>query len=125
MAKTFKDFVAEGNAAISTISVGDAKALVGSSDHLFLDVREGGEVAKGMIPGAVHAPRGLLEFQACPTCPMHNPAIDGTKNLVVYCGSGGRSALAGKTLTELGYENVSHIAGGFGAWVQDGGEVSS
>ena len=123
MAKTFKDMLAEGNAAIETLTVEAAQALLESPEHLFLDVRETVEVAKGTIPGSVHAPRGLLEFQACPTSPMRNQAIDGSKTIVLFCGSGGRSALAGKTLKELGFEKVVHIGGGFGAWEKAGGAV--
>lgn len=119
--KGFKAMVAEANAAIETISVEDAMALHGSDDVIFVDVREGGEWARGRVAGSAHAPRGFLEFIVDPEGPMHNPTLASGKRLVLYCASGGRSALATKTLQDMGIANVCHVAGGFAAWAETGG----
>lgn len=122
--KGSKQFLTEANAVIDTISVAEAKALVGDSEVVFVDVREGGERAQGHISGDVHAPRGFLEFLADPESPMHSTALAPDKRLVLYCASGGRSALAAKTLMDMGYDRVAHIAGGFAAWRAADGPVS-
>ena len=122
----FKQMMAEANAAIETISVQDALALLGHPNTVFVDVREKIETAQtGLIAGAVHSPRGFLEFQADPDSPAYNPALREDQRLVLYCASGGRSALAAKTLVDMGFENVCHIAGGFTAWSQSGGPVDA
>ncbi|MCH7958383.1 MAG: rhodanese-like domain-containing protein [Proteobacteria bacterium] len=122
----FKQMLAEANAMIETISVEDAQALVGNADVVFVDVRETVERQKsGGIKGSVHVPRGFLEIIADPETPMHNDSLASGKRLVLYCGSGGRSALAAKTLIDMGLENVCHIAGGYGAWVEAGGPTDS
>ena len=124
MVKRATEMVAEANAAVGTLEVAEAKQLVGRDDVLFVDVREGGELAvQGKIPGAVHAPRGMLEFYADPSTPYHKPALASGKRLVVYCGSGARSALAARTLKDMGIENVANMLGGFGAWQQAGGAI--
>ena len=116
--------VAEANAAVGTLEVEEAKQLVGRDDVVFVDVREGGELAtQGKIPGAVHTPRGLLEFYADPSAPYHKPELGSGKRLVVYCASGGRSALAAKTLKDMGIANVANMLGGFTAWQQAGGKI--
>jgi len=114
--KGFKQLLAEANAVIDTIAVHDAFALAGDPSVLFLDVREGPEVAGGAIPGSFHAPRGFLEFLADPECPMHKPEIARADRIIVYCAAGGRSTLAAKTLVDMGYANVFNLAGGFAAW---------
>ena len=124
MTQNFADMMAAANSAIETISAEDGINLVGDPTYLFVDVRDAAEHATGMIPDAIPLPRGFLEFQAHPGSPMYNAAIDGSKKLVVYCASGGRSALAGKTLKELGYQDVSHIAGGITAWRNAGGPTT-
>ncbi len=120
----FKVLLGQANAEIETVSVEDAKTLVNSEDVLFVDVRETQEVQNtGGLPGHVHVPRGLLEFLVDPESPMHKPELSSGKRLVVYCASGGRSALAAKTLQDMGVENVCHIAGGFTAWIEAGGTI--
>ena len=122
----FKQMLAEANAVIETISVDDAQALVGNADVVFVDVRETVErQASGGIRDSVHAPRGFLEIIADPETPMHIDSLASGKRLVLYCGSGARSALAAKTLMDMGLENVCHIAGGYGAWVEAGGPTDS
>lgn len=113
----FKAMLAEANAVIETVSVQDAAYLMDDPDVLFVDVREFVERERdGAIPGSEHVSRGLLEFQADPDSPMHNPALDPEQKLVLYCGSGGRSALAAKTLHDMGFPDVASLAGGFAAW---------
>ena len=121
--KTVQSMLAEAEAAVPRISPAEAKALVGRADVLFLDVREPGEVAaSGKVPGAVAVPRGLVEFRADPASPMHDAAFDKAKTVVAYCASGGRSALVGKVLKDMGYANVRNL-GGFKGWVDAGGPV--
>ena len=121
--KTVQAMLAEAEAAVPRISPDEAKALVGRPDVLFLDVREPAEVAaSGKVPGALAIPRGLVEFRADPASALHDKTFDRTKTVVAYCASGGRSALVGKTLKEMGYDNVRNL-GGFKGWLDAGGEV--
>ena len=121
--KTVQQMVAEANAAVPAISPQEAKSLVGRPDVVFLDVREPAEVAaSGKVPGALAIPRGLVEFRADPASPLHEAAFDRAKTIVAYCASGGRSALVGHTLKQMGYANVRNL-GGFKSWVDAGGEV--
>jgi rhodanese-related sulfurtransferase len=124
MVKRAAEMVAQANAAVGTLSVEQAKQLLGRDDVMFVDVREGAELAvQGKIPGAVHASRGHLEFYADPSTPYHKPELGSGKRLVVYCASGGRAALAAKTLKDMGIENVTNMLGGFTAWQQNGGPI--
>lgn len=121
--KTVQAMLAEANAAVPRISPQDAKGLVGRADVLFLDVREPPEVAtSGKVPGALAVPRGLVEFRADPASAMHDKAFDRSKTIVAYCASGGRSALVGKTLKEMGYTDVRNL-GAFKDWLDAGGEA--
>ena len=121
--KTVQQMIAAADAAVPRISPEEAKALVGRPDVLFLDVREPAEVAaSGKVAGAVAVPRGLVEFRADPASPMHDKAFDRAKTVVTYCASGGRSALVGHTLKEMGYENVRNL-GGFKGWLDAGGKI--
>ena len=123
MPTSVKEMLAAANAAVPRISPEEAKALVGRPDVLFVDMRDAAELASaGKVKGAVHASRGLLEFKADPESPSHDKAFDRSKTIVTYCASGGRSALGGKTLKELGYADVRNL-GGFKEWVEAGGEV--
>lgn len=88
---------------------------------LVVDLREPGELANdGMIEGAVHAPRGMLEFWADPSSPYHRAEFDPGRRTVLYCASGGRSALSAAALGQLGYTDVAHLDGGIKAWLQAG-----
>jgi rhodanese-related sulfurtransferase len=121
--KTVQTMLAEAEAQVPRISPEEAKALLGRTDVLFLDVREPAEVAaSGKVPGALAVPRGLVEFRADPASPLHDAAFDRAKTVVAYCASGGRSALVGKTLKEMGYTNVKNL-GGFKGWLDAGGEI--
>jgi rhodanese-related sulfurtransferase len=121
--KTVQAMLAEADSVVPRISPDEAKGLLGRPDVLFLDVREPGEVAtSGKVPGALAVPRGLVEFRADPASALHDAAFDRAKTVIAYCASGGRSALVGKTLKEMGYENVRNL-GGFKSWLDAGGEV--
>ena len=121
--KTVQAMLAEAEAVVPRISPDEAKGLVGRSDVLFLDVREPAEVtASGKVPGAVAVPRGLIEFRADRSLPAHDAAFDRAKTVIAYCASGGRSALVGKTLKDMGYTDVRNL-GGFKGWVDAGGPV--
>lgn len=115
--------IAAADAVVPRISPEEAKALVGRDDVLFLDVREPAEVAaSGKVAGAVAVPRGLVEFRADPASALHDKAFDRAKTVVTYCASGGRSALVGHTLKEMGYDKVRNL-GGFKAWLDAGGKI--
>ena len=121
MAVTVKDLLDAANAAVPKISPDEAKALI-AQGALVVDVRDGTEVANGKVKGAVHAQRGLIEFKADSAMPSYDPAFQKDRTVIVYCASGGRSALAGKTLKDMGFSDVRNL-GGFKGWVDAGGEV--
>ena len=115
----FKDLLAEANAVIETVSVQDLLYVLDDPDAVLVDVRETVErESQGAIPGSVHAARGMLEFYADPESPVYNDALSPERKLILYCGTGGRSALAAKTLIDMGYSDVASLAGGFAAWRQ-------
>jgi rhodanese-related sulfurtransferase len=121
--KTVQTMLAEADAVVPRISPDEAKGLVGRPDVLFLDVREPAEVTtSGKVPGALAIPRGLIEFRADRSLPAHDAAFDRAKTVIAYCASGGRSALVGKTLKDMGYTDVRNL-GGFKGWVDAGGPV--
>ncbi len=123
MPKSSKQMVAEADATVPRMSGEEAKALRGQPGVVFLDLREPAEIAaSGKVPGALAIPRGLLEFRADPEGASPDPALTGAKTVVAYCASGGRSALAGKTLQEMGYADVRNL-GRFQDWVEAGGEA--
>lgn len=121
--KGFRQLLAEADAAVVTVSVDDAMALHGQDEVAFIDVRESNERAAGFVAGSFHAPRAFLEFMVDPESPMYQEVFGSGRRLVLYCGSGGRSALAAKTLEEMGVAKVSHMAGGIAAWSQAGGPL--
>lgn len=116
--KSAKQLVTEATQHIETLTPDEAITLAADENVVFVDLREPAEVEKESLPGAVHVPRGLLEFQIDPQSPSHNTQLAGNKKLVLYCGSGGRSALAAKALKDMGVTNVAHVAGGFPALQQ-------
>jgi len=122
----FKQMLAEANAVIDTVAVHDAIDLLNDPNVAFIDVRDQVERQQsGAIKGAVPVSRGFLEFKADPESPMFDPVFKDAQRLVLYCASGGRSTLATKTLLDMGYDNVCHIAGGFAAWQNAKGPVES
>jgi rhodanese-related sulfurtransferase len=123
MPTTVNELLAAARSVVSTITPADAAELVRDKDALIVDVRDGTEVkASGKAKGAVAVSRGLLEFRADPAAPTHDPAFRPDRPIILYCGSGGRAALAGKTLHDLGFTDVRNL-GGFKDWVAAGGEV--
>jgi rhodanese-related sulfurtransferase len=120
---TVKDMVAAAKAEIPAISPGDATKLLGQDNVLFIDVRDAPELAaSGKVKGALNVSRGFLEFKADPASPMYDKAFDGEKQIVLYCASGGRAALAGQKLRAMGYKNVRNL-GAFKDWKSAGGAV--
>jgi len=126
MLKTVKSMVDEAMQSITTYSVDEARALHGRDDVQFVDIRDVRELEReGVIPGAFHAPRGLLEFWVDPESPYHKPVFSQPrKRFVLFCAAGWRSALATQTLQEMGLPNVAHIDGGFTAWKDAGAPVA-
>ena len=125
MKKGYKQLLEEANQRIETIPVQDALKLKGDQDTVFVDIRDPRELERdGMIPGAFHAPRGMLEFWVDPDSPYHKDLFASGKRFVFYCASGWRSALATDTVKQLGLDRVAHIEGGFNGWKQAGGEVA-
>ncbi len=122
---TVEAMVEAANRDIETIDVETARGLLGNDKVQFVDIRDVRELEReGMIPGALHAPRGMLEFWVDPTSPYHKEVFASGKRFVFYCASAWRSALATKALKDMGLAPVAHIAGGFSAWKAAGGEVA-
>lgn len=120
--KTAKDYMEAANAAVTRIPGADAIAKHGTS-AVFVDVRDSGAVAQtGTIEGAVWVPRGMIEFAVDADGPFHNPALKPDAELYLVCGAGGQAALAGKTLQDMGFSNVTNI-GGIGEWKDAGGPM--
>lgn len=118
------DIVKEAMSAVPAISVDDALTLVGSDDHVFVDLRDGLEQANtGIIPNAVASSRGMMEFHIDPASPAHKPEFAQDKTFVFYCASGGRSAMAAKVAMEMGLGPVVNLTGGVGAWKKAGGPL--
>ncbi len=125
MPTTVKDMLAAANAAVPRIAAAEARTLAAEPQTVLLDVRDAAEVkASGKAKGALTISRGLLEFRADPDSPLHEAAFDRARTIIIYCASGGRAALAGKTLRDMGYADVRNL-GGFKDWVEGGGEVEA
>ena len=119
--KTAQDYLAEANAVVPKIEFDDAMAKHADGSAVFIDVRDSGEIAQtGTIAGAERITRGMIEFAADPATPFHNPKLTKDADIVLICGKGGQAALTGKTLKDMGYQNVSN-AGGFPDWKDKGG----
>ena len=124
MKKGIKQLVAEADAEIETWTTAQAIARHGADDVVFVDIRDVRELQRdGLIPGAFHAPRGMLEFWVDPESPYHKEIFASPKRFVFYCAGGMRSALATQTVQDMGLSPVSHIEGGFTAWKEAGGPV--
>jgi rhodanese-related sulfurtransferase len=125
MTASLKDLMAAANASVPKVDRQEAAAMIAGGDVLVIDVRDGLEIqATGKIKGAKHIARGMLEFRADPDSPYYDQAFDRNKTVLLYCASGGRSALAGKTLLDLGYKDVRNL-GGFTEWADGGGAVEN
>jgi len=123
MATTVKQMLEAANAAVPRITPPQAREMMAKGNALVIDVRDAPEVEKsGKVRGAVHVSRGMLEFRADPETPYHDKNFTKDKVLILYCASGGRSALAGKVLKEMGYSQVYNL-GAFKDWAESGGAV--
>jgi rhodanese-related sulfurtransferase len=126
MKKTAQQLVDEAMAVVHTRSLDEARALHAAGEALFVDLRDVRELEReGIVPGALHAPRGMLEFWVDPSSPYFHKGFATDKPLVLFCAAGWRSALAARTLLEMGVERVSHLEGGFTAWKAGGAPVGT
>jgi rhodanese-related sulfurtransferase len=123
--KTAAQLVADARQHIQNLSPEQLAAELGDDQVLLVDLREPEERSQtGCIAGAVHAPRGMLEFYADPASAYHRPEFEPTRRTILYCASGGRSALAVESLRLLGYSNIAHLDGGIKGWSASGREVA-
>jgi rhodanese-related sulfurtransferase len=123
MVTSVKQMMEAANAAVPRITPQQAREMIAKGDTLVVDVRDAPEVEmSGRAAGAVHVSRGMLEFRADPESPYHDKNFAKDKTVIVYCGSGGRAALSGKVLKDMGYERVYNL-GGFKDWADSGGAV--
>ena len=119
-----KTLVSQAKKQIETLLQEDAEAQVAACSAQFVDIRDIRELRReGRIPGALHAPRGMLEFWLDPASPYHKPEFNTDKKLILFCAGAWRSALAVKTLQDMGFENIAEMEGGFGAWKQRGAMI--
>lgn len=120
----YQELVRRAEAEIESISAAEARKAACDEATVFIDLRDIRELQReGKIPGARHVPRGMLEFWIDPQSPYHKPLFEQTKRFIFYCNLGWRSALATQAAQQMGLENLCHIAGGFEAWKEAGGEV--
>jgi rhodanese-related sulfurtransferase len=119
--KGFRALVDEAMAEVKTYTVEQVRARLGQPDVQIVDIRDVRELKDGTVTGAFHAPRGMLEFWVDPASPYHKPLFaDESKEFILFCGAGWRSALAAKALQDMGMTNVAHIDGGWADWVKAG-----
>lgn len=115
--KGYREFLAEADREVRALAPVELAGLLKQQEVVVIDVREADELVKnGRIPDSIHAPRGNLEFYADPASPFHKPEFASDKMMVTHCAGGWRSALAAKTLQDMGFTKVAHLAGGFKAW---------
>ncbi len=125
IARGYEELVAEAEREIETLGVAEALALHGSEDVVFVDLRDVRELwREGLIPGAFHCPRGMLEFWIDPDCVYYKDIFACGKKFLFYCNLGWRSALAAQVSQRMGLTPVAHLGGGFDAWKQAGGPVA-
>jgi rhodanese-related sulfurtransferase len=123
MTTSLKQMMEAANAAVPKITPAQAREMIGKGNTLVVDVRDAPEVEKsGKIAGAVHVSRGMLEFRADPDSPYYDKNFAKDKTVILYCASGGRSALAAKLLKDMGYDQV-YNAGAFKDWAESGGAI--
>ena len=123
--KTLESLLIEANELVKRLSYNESLELINNTQTVIIDVREESEVFNlGLIKNAVHIPRGLIEFKLSPNSQNNPVLINDNTNILVYCAGGDRSALAAKTLLDLGFKNVYNL-GGFKEWVESGGEIQA
>ena len=119
--KGFRALVDEAMAQVTTYSVDEVKARLRDPTVQIIDIRDVRELTGGTVTGAFHAPRGMLEFWVDPASPYFKPLFaDESKEFILFCGAGWRSALAAQTLQDMGMTNVAHIDGGYAEWLKQG-----
>lgn len=124
MARGYRAMVAEAEAEVETLEVAALRALVGDPDLRLIDIRDPRELSRdGMIEGARHCPRGMLEFWIDPESPYHKTLFAEERYFVFYCAGGLRSALAAKLAQDMGLARVAHLGGGLAAWKEAGAPV--
>lgn len=116
--------VAEAKATVESLSTDQVAVELETGAAVLVDLREPTETAKGVIPGAVRAPRGMLEFHADPSTPYHLASLDPARRTILYCASGARSALGVRALQDLGYSDVVHMGAGFKGWAEENRPVA-
>lgn len=123
--KGYKQLIEEAEAVVKTYTVEDAKGFADRDDIVMVDIRDIRELHKmGKVAGATHAPRGMLEFWVDPESPYYRESLaDESKEYVLYCGSGWRSALAAKAMYDMGLTNYAHMGGGFSGWSKAEGAI--
>ena len=122
--RTASQLVAEAKQRVENLTPDQVSGELERGDALLVDLRESEEREQnGVIPGAVHASRGMLEFYADPSSPYHREEFSPDRRIIFHCASGGRSALAADTVQQMGYKNVAHLDGGFKAWKESGQKV--
>lgn len=118
------DMVAEAKQEIQNLSVEELKSEMDTGETIVVDIRDNRELyIKGKVPGAMSAPRGMLEFWVDPASEYYRDTFEPSKRYVLYCASGGRSALAAKTMQDMGYTDVAHLEPGFSGWESAGMDV--
>jgi rhodanese-related sulfurtransferase len=123
MALSVKQMMEAANAAVPKITAAQAREMIEKGNTLVVDVRDAPELEKsGKVAGAVHVSRGMLEFRADPESPYHDKSFSKDKTVILYCASGGRSALAAKVLKDMGYDQVYNV-GAFKDWAESGGAI--
>ncbi len=121
--KSLEELLIEANDLVKRLSYDESVDLITNTQTVIIDVREESEVYNlGLIKNAVHIPRGLIEFKLSPNSPNNPVLINDDTNILVYCAGGYRSALAAKSLIDLGFKNVYNL-GGFQEWVESGGDI--
>jgi len=122
--KTAQNYLQEANQIVMKIDVNEAIEKHKTNSSIFIDVRDTADIEKtGTILGGLIVPRGLIEFAADEATPLYNKALKKDAEIILICGAGGQAALAGKTLKEMGYNNVFNV-GGIGDWRKNGGPMS-
>ena len=122
----YKTLVNEAMNQVKTYSVAEVLPRITDPKVQLVDIRDIRELAEGTVVGAFHAPRGMLEFWVDPDSPYHKPIFsDDSKEFILFCGAGWRSALATKTLQDMGMSQVAHIDGGWAEWVKQGGPTET
>ena len=120
----YQALVARAEQSVTSLSPQEVQQRRSQEGVLLVDLRDIRELKReGKIPGALHVPRGMLEFWIDPDSPYYKPAFEAADELILYCNKGWRSALAVESLLSMGCEEVAHLAGGLESWLEQGGDI--